>query len=73
MARQPQRYFAFLLRLWRTTGDGQATWQASLESPGTGECRGFARLEDLVAFLHAEMERAEDQENRENWENHGTH
>jgi hypothetical protein len=57
-------YHAYLLRLWRESGVGEAerdpaespaleggVWRASLESPQAGEPQGFASLEDLFAFL----------------------
>ncbi len=50
---QPQPYLSFLLRLWRSGKGQQAAWRASLESPLTGERRGFASLPELVAFLEA--------------------
>jgi hypothetical protein len=37
-----------MLRVWRAA---EATWQASLEDPHTGERRAFASLTQLVAFL----------------------
>ena len=48
--REP-RYLAYLLRLWQAGNGEELTWRASLESPRTGERRGFASLEALVAFL----------------------
>ena len=48
---QPRRYLAYMLRLWQVDGEGGPTWRASLESPHTGERRGFASLEALFAFL----------------------
>jgi hypothetical protein len=59
----PERrdYLSYLLRLWRVGGDGgthreeEAVWRASLESPHTGERRGFASLHELFAFLEAEV------------------
>ena len=48
---QPQRYRAYMLRLWQVDDEEGPTWRASLESPHTGERRGFASLEALVAFL----------------------
>ena len=33
---------------------GQLVWRASLEAPRTGERRGFAGLEQLVAFFEAQ-------------------
>jgi hypothetical protein len=53
--RNPKRgYMAYLLRLWQATeGDG-APWRASVESPQTGERRGFASLTELFTFLENE-------------------
>lgn len=61
---QQRRYLAYLLRLWQANDDetalpkGEAPgcwrgteWRASLESPRTGERKGFASLDDLFAFL----------------------
>jgi hypothetical protein len=45
---EPKReYMAYLLRLWQVRAMGTTGWRASLESPRTGECQGFARLDDL--------------------------
>ena len=52
-------YIAYLLRLWRVAGTGQAVWRASLEDPHTGERRGFGSLNELVAFLQAATEETE--------------
>ena len=61
MAKEQPVHISYLLRLWRATGDGEATrgresavWRASLESPHTGERWGFAGLTDLFAFLETE-------------------
>ena len=48
---RPTDYHAFLLRLW-CGGDG-AGWRASLQAPGDAERRGFADLDDLMAYLRA--------------------
>jgi hypothetical protein len=48
--REP-RYLAYMLRLWQVGSGEELTWRASLENPHTGERRGFANLEALVAFL----------------------
>jgi hypothetical protein len=45
-----------LLRLGQTSDRGEQVWRASLESPGTGERRGFANLKDLFSFLQARTE-----------------
>jgi hypothetical protein len=49
-------YLSYLLRLWPAEGDEGSAWRASLESPHTGERRGFASLEDLCAFLRRNTE-----------------
>jgi len=46
-------YFAYLLRFWREPGSG---WRFSLQDPHSGARRGFATLEELVAFLERQME-----------------
>ena len=57
MARGPPDYLSYLLRLWQESGGASdprgvaPIWRASLESPQSDECQGFAGLEDLVAFL----------------------
>lgn len=45
------RYQAYLLRLWLAGDDDAAVWRASLEDPRTGERRGFADMDSLLAFL----------------------
>lgn len=52
---RPNSYISYLLRMWRS-GSGEMAWQASLESPLTGERRGFANLNDLWAFLLAQTD-----------------
>jgi hypothetical protein len=56
------RYRAYLLRLWavQTQDPGTpAIWRFSLEDPRTGKRRGFAHLEELTAFLSAQMQEEE--------------
>jgi hypothetical protein len=69
-ARWPRKYLSYLLRLWQESADeppavrladsdeprALPVWRASLESPGTGERRGFANLEDLYAYLGKKTE-----------------
>ena len=57
MKEQPnsKRYLSYMLRMWQTSDKRKQVWQASLESPGTRERRGFASLEDLFDFLEAEI------------------
>jgi hypothetical protein len=56
MPEAPQEYQSYLLRLWRTSSQGNAVWRASLESAQTGERRGFADLESLFAFLEEQTD-----------------
>jgi hypothetical protein len=48
---QQRRYLSYLLRLWQERAGDVPVWRASLESPQSSERRGFAGLNDLVAFL----------------------
>lgn len=43
-------YQSYLLRLWQVDEE-EGGWQASLESARTGERRGFADLEAMLAYL----------------------
>ena len=54
MTEEQRRYLSYLLRLWQTSDGTKQIWRASVESPGTGERRGFASLEDLFDFLQAQ-------------------
>jgi hypothetical protein len=47
-------YYSYLLRLWQTGNDSERIWRASLETPGSGERRGFASLRELFDFLEAQ-------------------
>jgi len=53
MVRQ-RHYRSYLLRLWRVSGEETCAWRAMLESPSTGERRGFASLDDLCAWIKAQ-------------------
>lgn len=55
MMRQPRDYFSYLLRIWRSGQGREVSWQASLECPLSGERRRFASLEELWAFLKAQI------------------
>jgi hypothetical protein len=58
----PRRgYVAYLLRLWQAEEGENAPWRASLESPQTGERRGFAGLAELFAFLETVYQVAQGQ------------
>jgi len=62
MAGEQPRYLSYLLRLWQTSDGRKLVWRASLESPGTGERRGFASLKELFGVLQAQTE-LQDEEN----------
>ena len=49
-----RRYLSYMLRLWETSNGERRIWRASLESPGSGQRRGFGSLRCLVEFLEAE-------------------
>ena len=55
MAGGEREYMAYLLRLWRTGPEEAAGWRASLQDARTGQLVGFARLDDLVAYLKQRM------------------
>ena len=60
--RKQPGYRVYLLRFWqepREKPDLPNVWRFSLQDPRTGERRGFASLEALVAFLAQEIQRAE--------------
>jgi hypothetical protein len=54
MDKEQSDYLSYLLRLWRVSDEEKAVWRASLESPHTGERRGFANLAELSTFLEKE-------------------
>lgn len=47
-------YLAYLLRLWRVR-ETRDKWRVSLEDAHTRELRGFASLEEALAFLQKEV------------------
>jgi hypothetical protein len=54
----PPHYHTFLLTLWEERNedpDLPGAWRFRLEDPRTGQQRGFANLEALVAALEQEM------------------
>ena len=55
---KPPRYRSYLLTFWEERDHDPATsavWRFSLEDPRTGERRGFADLEAVMAVLEQEM------------------
>ena len=51
MSSEQRSSLSYLMRLWKTDSEGEGVWRASLESPDTGQRKGFATLRDLFAFL----------------------
>ena len=51
MGGEQRGYISYLLRLWQAGSGSERVWRASLQSPHTGERRGFPSLEALFAFL----------------------
>jgi hypothetical protein len=54
----PPHYHAYLLRCWQEQSlhnTGLAGWRVSIEDPHTGQRRGFASFQALIAFLAAEL------------------
>jgi len=49
-----RRYLSYMLRLWETSNGEKQIWRASLESPGSGQRRGFASLQSLIDYLEAQ-------------------
>ena len=48
---QKNSYLAYLLRLWQVESKDGIAWRATLQSPHTGEHKGFDSLEELFVFL----------------------
>ena len=57
----PPRYHTYLLRCWQErsfqSDEAIKVWRFSLEDARTGQRRGFASLEMLLASLQAELVR----------------
>ena len=51
-------YFSFVLRLWRAGNDKEPVWRASLNNALTQELVGFAGLEEMCAYLEAQIKEA---------------
>ncbi len=64
MDSQNEAYLAYLLRLWRVR-ETRDQWRVSLEDARTRELRGFASLEEALAFLQKEVARKDDAEQEE--------
>lgn len=60
--RRASRYCSYLLRCVQQRGQNPPQWHFSLEDPRTGERRGFASLDALIAVLRYEFSDDEHQE-----------
>ena len=55
---KPPRYRSYLLSFWEERSqnpDTPVVWRFSLEDPHTGQRRGFASIEKVMAFLRTEL------------------
>ena len=55
---KPPRYRSYVLTIWEERGgdpDALVVWRFSLQDPRTGQRRGFASLEKVMAFLRTEL------------------
>ena len=66
MGEEQRRYLSYLLRLWQIESKGQLVWRASLEDARTGERRGFASIDALLAFLREQTDVVTDSPEDEN-------
>lgn len=59
---QPPAYQAYMLRIWQehmAGCDGPAVWRFSLQDTQSGERRGFASLERLMAYIATQIDTEE--------------
>ena len=65
LTQQTTGYRSYLLRLWCEQQDGNPVWRASLENVQSGQQHGFAGLEELLAYLMAQISADTNQVNDE--------
>jgi hypothetical protein len=56
---KPPKTRNFLLTIWEERSQDPALpamWRFRLEDPRTGQRRGFGDLEEMMAFLHGELD-----------------
>lgn len=51
MSKKRASYLSYVLRLWQEDSKKKEIWRASLQCSATGECKGFASLDELLEFL----------------------
>ena len=64
MFEKPPRYRSFLFIFWEERSSDPTVppvWRFSLKDPHTGWRRGFANLEEMLAFVQAELAGSEDE------------
>jgi hypothetical protein len=54
-------YRSYLLRLWQVREQAGLAWRATLEEVRTGQQRGFASLDELIAYLRLTTEQPPEQ------------
>lgn len=55
---EPPRYRTYLLTVWEERSQDATPptlWRFSLKDPATGQRRGFASLDEMMAFLSSEL------------------
>jgi hypothetical protein len=52
---KPRQKLVFLVTIWPVDNRGKPAWRASLESVHGGERLAFTSLEELFAYLHAQV------------------
>jgi hypothetical protein len=61
---KPPRYRSYVLIFWEERSRDPytpAVWRFSLQDPRTGRRRGFASLEQVMAFLRTELVSSQDE------------
>jgi hypothetical protein len=51
-----KRELVYLVHIWLVEEGGKPAWRASLESTHASERKGFASLDDLFAYLLAQLQ-----------------
>lgn len=57
MQQQFLPYYTYILRFWeeQESDKGDSAWRFTIEDPAQGTRHGFSSMDDLVAFLHAQV------------------
>lgn len=59
---QPPRYQTFILHFWQEQGDDpdEPAWRFAIEDPKRGNRYGFSSLNELISFLHIQINGEQD-------------